>query len=110
MTRRELLGLFGALPLVRLWTPDPRPIRFQWEWDQGNGGPAEYFELTIKENAEDNVLGHQSSENIIIRVPGSVRACEVPLPSGAHKAYHASVRAVNARGSSEPSNGVSLVV
>jgi hypothetical protein len=100
----------GALPLVRWWTPDPHPVRLQWEWDQGNGGPAEYFELTIHENVADNVLGRKSSESIVIRVPGTVRAWEVPLPSGDHKVYHASVRAVNARGSSEPSNGISLVV
>ena len=105
MTRRQLLGLFGALPLLRFWTPDPHPVRLQWEWDQGSGGHAEYFEVIIK----DNAVVHKSRESIVIRVPGTARACEVPLQSGRHM-YHASVRAVNAQGSSEPSNAISLVV
>jgi hypothetical protein len=106
MTRRESFRFLCVVPLASLPVPTlgaaaralPANFSLAWDWDPSSGGPVDYFEVTISRS--DAVAGDGPS--LVARVAGHERSCKMSVP-GHDAQYHASVRAVNAHGSSVPS-------
>jgi hypothetical protein len=109
MTRRETLGLLCSLPLLGLsirglFNAKPAAVALQWDWDEGSGGPIDYFEVFVT-SGETAAAEHNS---VVTRVPGDVRASQVSLPDDGAHVYRLHVRAVNAQGSSDLSAPILL--
>ena len=108
MTRRESFRFLCAAPLVSLSlrgasTARPAKLALAWDWDRSSGGPVDYFEVMVSRS--DAVAGDGPS--LVTRVAGHERSCKLSVP-GDNAQYHATVRAVNAHGSSVPSAPVLL--
>jgi len=101
MTRRETFGLLCSLPLLglsvrELFKAKPPAIALQWDWNQGSGGPIDYFEVFV--TGGDTAAAEHNS--VVTRVPGDARTCQVSVADDGSHLYHMRVRAVNAQGSS----------
>jgi hypothetical protein len=96
-----MFGLLCSLPLLglsmlELFKAKPSAVTLHWDWDQGGGGPIDYFEVFLT-TGDPAAAEHNS---VVTRVPGDARACQISLPDDGADRYHMRVRAVNAQGSS----------
>src|SRR5262245_7899556 len=96
MTRREPLGLLGALPVLGLSFPFARTrtatVALKWDWEPDGAEPIDYFEVFVTKGDEVDA--------VVTRVAGHLRACEVSLPVDGTLVHTARVRATNSHGSS----------